>query len=230
MYITVCKLFLYCCSVAKSCPTLCDPMDCSMPGFPVLQFSHGVCSNSCPLHQWCYLTISSSVILVSSCPQSFSASGSFQWVSSSHQVARILELQLQHQYFQWIFRLIYIYIYIYMYKHSGFPCGSAGKESACNAGYLGSTPGLGWSPAGELGNLLQYFCLENPHGQRSLAAMVHGWDWVTDTHTRILEVGGYPHSLCSVALPNEFSLGWLFQRCGCVPTLTPGSHSWYLGA
>ena len=30
-----------------------------------------------------------------------------------------------------------------MYKHSGFPCGSAGKESACNAGYLGSTLGLG---------------------------------------------------------------------------------------
>ena len=77
MYITLCKLFLYCCSVAKSCPTLCDPMHCSMPGFPVLLFSRGVCSNSCPLHQWCYLTISSSVILVSSCPQSFSASGSF---------------------------------------------------------------------------------------------------------------------------------------------------------
>ena len=28
----------YCCSVAKLCPTLCDPMDCSMPGFPVLQY------------------------------------------------------------------------------------------------------------------------------------------------------------------------------------------------
>ena len=37
----------------------------------------GVCSNSCPLSQWCHLTISSSVVPFSSCPQSFSASGSF---------------------------------------------------------------------------------------------------------------------------------------------------------
>ena len=39
--------------------------------------SPGLCSNSCPLSQWCYSTISSSVILFSSCPQSFPASGSF---------------------------------------------------------------------------------------------------------------------------------------------------------
>ena len=43
-----------------------------------------------------------------------------------------------------------------------------GKESACNAGDLGSIPGLGRSPGGGHGNPLQYFCLENPHGQRSL--------------------------------------------------------------
>ena len=65
-----------CCSVTKSCPTLCDPMDCSMPGFPVLHYL-SVCSNSCPLSQWCHPTISSSVISLSSCPQSFLASGSF---------------------------------------------------------------------------------------------------------------------------------------------------------
>ena len=63
-----------------------------------------VCSNSCPLSQWCYLTMSSSVIPFSSCPQPFPASGSFQWVSSSDQMAKVLELQLQHQSFQWIFR------------------------------------------------------------------------------------------------------------------------------
>ena len=44
----------------------------------------------------------------------------------------------------------------------GFPDGSDGKESACNAGYLGSIPGLGRSPGGGHGNPLQYRCLENP--------------------------------------------------------------------
>ena len=44
----------------------------------------------------------------------------------------------------------------------GFPCGSAGKESACNGGDLDSTPGLGRSPGEGSGNPLQYSCLENP--------------------------------------------------------------------
>ena len=48
--------------------------------------------------------------------------------------------------------------------------GSAGKECACNAGDLGSIPALGRSPGGGHGNPLQYSCLENPHGQRSLAS------------------------------------------------------------
>ena len=63
-----------------------------------------VYSNSCPLIRWCHPTISSSVIPFSSHLQSFPASGSFKWVSSSLQVAKVLELQLQHQSFQWIFR------------------------------------------------------------------------------------------------------------------------------
>ena len=68
-----------------------------------------VCSNSCLLSWWCHPTISSSVAPFSSCPQSFSESGSFPvWLSFSHQVAKVLELQLQHQSFQWIFRLISI--------------------------------------------------------------------------------------------------------------------------
>ena len=50
--------------------------------------------------------------------------------------------------------------------HSG---GSDGKLSACNVGDLGLIPGLGRSPGGGHGNLLQYSCLENPHGQRNLA-------------------------------------------------------------
>ena len=50
-----------------------------------------------------------------------------------------------------------------------FPGYSVSKESPCNAGDLGSIPGLGRSSGGGHGNLLQYSCLENPHGQRSLA-------------------------------------------------------------
>ena len=93
-----------CCSVTHSCPTLCDPMDCSMPGFPVLhhlpelaqtdirrvgdvtQPSHPLSSPSSPafnLSQHC---------------------GLFLGVSSSHQVAKVLELHIQYQSFQWIFR------------------------------------------------------------------------------------------------------------------------------
>ena len=50
----------------------------------------------------------------------------------------------------------------------GFPGGSVSEESACNAGDLGSIPGLGRNPGGGHGNPLQYSCLEKPHGQRSL--------------------------------------------------------------
>ena len=51
----------------------------------------------------------------------------------------------------------------------GFPGGSDSKESACNLGDQESIPGLGRSPGGGHGNPHQYSCLENPHGQRSLA-------------------------------------------------------------
>ena len=50
----------------------------------------------------------------------------------------------------------------------GFPSGSVGKEYTCNEGDLGSISELGRSPGGGHGNPLQYSCLENPHGQRSL--------------------------------------------------------------
>ena len=91
-------------SVTQSCPSLCDPMDCSIPGFPV----H---------HQLPELTqthvhrvgdaIQPSHPLSSPSPPAFKLSqhqGLFQWVSSLHQVAQVLEFQLQHQSFQWIFR------------------------------------------------------------------------------------------------------------------------------
>ena len=91
-------------SVAQSCPTLCDPMDCSTPGFPVhlllLQFAqthvHWVGDAIQPAHP-----------LSSPSPSACNLSqhqGLFQWVGSSHQVAKVLKFQLQHQSFQWIFR------------------------------------------------------------------------------------------------------------------------------
>ena len=63
------------------------------------------CSNPCPLNQRCHPTILSSVTVFSSCLQSFPHQGLFQWVSSLHQVAKGLEFQLQHQSFQWTFRV-----------------------------------------------------------------------------------------------------------------------------
>ena len=78
------RSFYYCCSVVKSCPTLCDPMDYSIPDFPVFHYL-SVCSNSCPLSLWCHPTISSSVAPFSSCLQSFPESGSFSmsWLFAS---------------------------------------------------------------------------------------------------------------------------------------------------
>ena len=91
-------------SVTQFCPTLCDPMNFSTPGFPV----H---------HQLLELTqthvhqvgdaIQPSHPLSSPSPPAFNLSqhqGIFQWVSSLHQVIKLLELQLQHQSFQRIFK------------------------------------------------------------------------------------------------------------------------------
>ena len=64
-------------SVAQLCPTLCDPVNYSARP-PCLSPTPGAYPSSCPLCQWCHPAISSSVIPFSSCPQSFSASGSFQ--------------------------------------------------------------------------------------------------------------------------------------------------------
>ena len=74
-------VFVTHCSVTKSCPTLCNPMDPST-------LTLGVFSDSCPLSHWCYLTISFSVSPFSFCLQPFRASGSLQWVGSSHQVTK----------------------------------------------------------------------------------------------------------------------------------------------
>ena len=60
------------------------------------------------------------------------------------------------------------------YPFGGFPHSSVGKESACNAGDLGSIPGLGKSPGEGNGNQHQYTCLENPMDRGACQATVHG--------------------------------------------------------
>ena len=70
-------------SIAQLCPTLCDPMDCSMPGFPVHHPLLELTQNSCSSNQWCHPTISSCVIPF---PPAFSLSyhqGLFQWGSNT---------------------------------------------------------------------------------------------------------------------------------------------------
>ena len=84
-----------------------------------------VYSYSSPLSQWCHPTISSSVAPFS-CPLSFPESGYFPWVGSSHQVAKVLELQLQHQSSQWIFRVDFR---LYWLVRSPF-CPRHSKESS----------------------------------------------------------------------------------------------------
>ena len=96
------------CSVDQLCPTLCHPRDCSIPGFPDLHYllefaqTHVHCvSNAIQLAH----PLSSPSPLAPSLSQH---QGLFKWVSSSHQVAKISELQLQHQSCQWVFRVDFL--------------------------------------------------------------------------------------------------------------------------
>ena len=92
-------LLLFSCSVMSNCLR---PHGLQHTGL-LCALSPRVCSNSWSVNWWCHLTISSSVVPFS-CLNLSQHQGLFQWVSSSHQVAKALEFQLQHQSFQWIFR------------------------------------------------------------------------------------------------------------------------------
>ena len=91
-------------SIAQSCPSFCNPMDCSMPGFPI----HHQLLKLVQIHvHWISDTIQPSHPLSSPSPPAFNLGqhqGHFKWVSCLHQVAKVLEFQLQHQSFRWIFR------------------------------------------------------------------------------------------------------------------------------
>ena len=91
-------------SVTQSCLTVCDPMNCNTPGFPV----HHLLPELVQTYvHWAGDAIQPSHPLSSPSPPALNLSqhqGLFQWVSFSNQVAKLLEFQLQHQSFQWIFR------------------------------------------------------------------------------------------------------------------------------
>ena len=105
-------------------------------------------------------------------------------------------------------------VYLFSRTVLGFPGGSDGKESACNVGDLGSIPGLGKSPGGGNGNLLYYSCLENPHGQRSLAGYSSWGHKESDMTERLSthSAQGYPNKV-----PH---LGWL-QTIGIDSVIVP---------
>ena len=93
-----------CCSVTKSCLTFYDPMKCSPPDFPVLhhlpEFAQTHVHESVMLSN--HLILRHPLLLL---PSIFSSIRVFYNESASHQVAKVLELQIQHQSFQWIFRV-----------------------------------------------------------------------------------------------------------------------------
>ena len=91
-------------SITQACPTLCDPMDCHTSDLPVHHQLPELTQT--PIHS-VGDTIQPSHPLSSPSPPAFNLSqhqGLFQWVGSLHQVAKVLEFQLQYQYFQWIVR------------------------------------------------------------------------------------------------------------------------------
>ena len=89
-------------SATQSCPSVCDPMDCSRPDLAV---HHQLLELAQTQVHWVEDAIQPSHPLLSPSPPAFNISqhqGLFQWINTSHQVAKVLELQ--HQSFQWIFR------------------------------------------------------------------------------------------------------------------------------
>ena len=91
-------------SVTQSCPTLCDPMNRSMPGLPVHQLPEFTQTHAHRVGD----AIQPSHFLSSPSPPAPNPSqhqGLFQWVSSSHEMAKVLEFQLKHQSFQWTPRI-----------------------------------------------------------------------------------------------------------------------------
>ena len=112
-------------SVAQLCPTLCNPMNRSMPGLP----AHHQLPELTQIHvHWVDDAIQPFHPLSSSSPPALDLSqhqGLFKWVSSSHQVTKVSEFQLQHQFFQWTPRTDLLYDGLV-----GSPCSSRDSEES----------------------------------------------------------------------------------------------------
>ena len=160
----------------SQCLTVCHPMDCGMPGFPVphylLEFAqvhvHWIDDTLQPSHA---LPLSSFAFNLAQCQ------GLFQWVGSSHKVAKVLQLQLTQGHaasralpreFTVLPALLFLLVV------AGFPGGSVGKESACNAGHPGSVPGLGRSPKKEMATHSSVLAWEDPMDREAWQTTVHG--------------------------------------------------------
>ena len=139
-------------SVTKSCPTLCNPMDCSLPGFSVRVIFQA------RILEWVAISSSQDRTHVSCISRRILYHRTtwwicllFQYVTSGFMLSFISSVKGEEQFF-----------FCFLPPFSlGFPCGSASKESACNAGDLCLIPGLGGSSGEGNGNPLQYSGLEN---------------------------------------------------------------------
>ena len=152
---------------------------------PCPSLSPGVCSNWCPLSQWCHPTVSSFVALFSSsCLQSFPASGNFSWVGSGFkEIIRSFSLGT-------IFGNFFFLLHLSKCNYVpglgrtqclGFPGVSDGKESAED---LGPAPGSGRSSGGGNGNPHGCSCLENSMDRGAWPAIAHRVErsqtWLSD--------------------------------------------------
>ena len=122
-------------SLAQSCPTLCNPIDCSTPGFPVF---HHLWKFAQTHVLWVGDAIQPSHPMSYPSPPAFHLSqhqGLFQWVGSLHQVAKVLELQ--HQSFQWMNVLGNWLVW--------FPCSTKDSQESSPAPQFESISSLGLS-------------------------------------------------------------------------------------
>ena len=124
---------------AQSCLTLNNPVDCSTPGFPV----HHQLPELAQTHVHRVPDAIQPSHLLSSPSPAFNLShhqGLFQWVTSSHQVAKVLELQLQHQSFHWIFRTGFLSDWLV-----GSPCSTRDSQASSPTPQLKSINSLALS-------------------------------------------------------------------------------------
>ena len=157
-------------SFTQSYLTLCDPIDCSMLGLPV----HHQLPEFTQTHVWD--AIQPSHPLLSPSLPTFNISqhqGLFKWVSSLHQVAKVLEFQLQHQSFQWIFRTDFLWDEFDLLAVQG----TLKSLLQCHS----SKASILWPSAC---NPLQYSCLLNPMDWGAWWATVPGvaksQTWLSD--------------------------------------------------